>query len=243
MSWGLGFTPIGLAALTVANALACAANAQTSDTLLSSALENCDRQAQEQVAQASGRKSIAPTDILAWPLLLNDLATRRQQEADQPQRLAEIEQQRQQCRLAAENAAAQRAQETHKQEQEKKEGYQRISVEAFALDGRDLAAKAAKLSISGAYLGSDSISFLFSDARSVILATRYPNLGDQPKVPLLTESATRQFRNRLLECRSNPGTAQIGCPVTVIGRATMCKLQNGFGATREIPCADVQDGR
>ena len=183
MSWGLGFTPIGLATLTVANALACAANAQTTDTLLSSALENCDRQAQEQVAQASGRKSIAPTDILAWPLLLNDLAIRRQQEAEQPRRLAEIEQQRQQCRLAAENAAAQRAQETHKQEQEKKEGYQRISVETFALDGKELATKAAKLSISGMYLGSESSSFLFSDARSVILG----NQVSEPRRP--TKSA------------------------------------------------------
>ena len=243
MSWGLGFTPIGLAALTVANALACAANAQTSDTLLSSALENCERQAQEQVAQASGRKSIAPADILAWPLLLNDLATRRQQEAEQPRRLAEIEQQRQQCRLAAENAAVQRTQETHKQEQEKKEGYQHISVEAFALDGKDLAAKAAKISISGAYLGSDGISFLFSDARSVILATRYPNLGDQPKVPLLTENASRDFRKRLLSCRTNPSAAQVGCPVVVLGRATMCTLQNELGGTRNVPCADVQDGR
>lgn len=243
MSWGLGFTPIGLAALTVANALACAANAQTSDTLLSSALENCDRQAQEQVAQASGRKSIAPTDILAWPLLLNDLATRRQQEAEQPRLLAEIEQQRQQCRMAAENAAAQRAQETHKQEQEKKEGYQRISVEAFALDGKDLAAKVAKVSISGAYLGSDNSSFLFSDVRSVILATRYPNLGDQPKVPLLTDNATREFRKRLLDCRSNPASTQVGCPVIVLGRVTMCTLRSEFGAAREMPCIDAQDGR
>jgi hypothetical protein len=243
MRWGLGFTPIGLATLTVANALACAAHAQASDALLSSALENCDRQAQEQVAQASGRKTIAPTDLLAWPLLLNDLATRRQQEAEQPRHLAEIEQQRQQCRLAAENAAAQRVQEAHKQAQETKEGYLRISVEAFALDGKDWAAKAAKVSISGAYLGSDNSSFLFRDARSVILATRYPNLGDQPKVPLLIENATREFRKRLLDCRSNPASAQVGCPVIVLGRVAMCTLRSELGVTREMPCIDAQDGR
>jgi Asp/Glu/hydantoin racemase len=243
MSWGLGFTPIGLAALTVANALACAAHAQTSDTLLSSALENCDRQAHEQAAQATGRKSIAPSDVLAWPLLLNDLAIRRQQETNEPRLLAEIEQQRQQCHLTAENAAAQRIQEAHKQEQEKKEGYQRISVEAFALDGKDLARKSAKVSISGVYLGSDSSSFLFSDARSVILATRYPNLGDQPKVPLLIDNATREFRKRLLDCRSNPASTQVGCPVIVLGRAAMCTLRSELGVTREMPCIDAQDGR
>ena len=243
MSWGLRFTPIGLATLIVANALACAANAQTSDTLLSPALENCDRQAQEQVAQASGRKSIAPTDLLAWPLLLNDLATRRQQEAEQPRLLAEIEQQRQQCRLAAETAAVQRVQEARRQEQEHHEGYQHISVETFTLDGRELAAKAAKVSISGMYLGSDSSSFLFSDARSVILATRYPNLGDQPKVPLLIENASRDFRKRLLSCRTNPSSAQVGCPVIVLGRVTMCTLRSDFGAAREMPCIDAQDGR
>jgi hypothetical protein len=146
-------------------------------------------------------------------------------------------------RHGAENAAAQRAQETRRQEQEIKEGYQRISVEAFLLDGKDLATKSAKISLSGAYLGDDNISFLFSNARSVILATKYPNLGDQPKVPLLTENATREFRKRLLECRSNPASAQVGCLITVIGRATMCRLQSGFGAEREIPCANVQDGR
>src|SRR6185312_6103468 len=128
--------------LTVASTLACTANAQTPDPVLSSALAGCDRQAQEQVAQASGRKSIAPTDLLAWPLLFNDLAVRRQQEADQPRLLAEIEQQRQQCRMAAENAAAQRTQEAHKKKQEEKAGYQHISVDTFILDAEDLVAKA-----------------------------------------------------------------------------------------------------
>lgn len=243
MRWAITLTPIRLATIIAASALAWPANAQTSDALLSSALVGCDQQAQEQAAQATGRKSITPTDVLAWPLLLNDLAVRRQQEAEQPRLLAEIEQQRQQCRQAAVNAAAQRVQESHKQEEEKKEGYQHVSVEAFVLDGKELAAKSAKVSMSGAYLGDDSVSFLFSDARSVILATRYPNLGDQPKVPLLIENASREFRRWLLNCRSNPATAQVGCPVTVVGRATICTLQNGFGVAREMPCAAVQDGR
>lgn len=232
-----------LAVLAVASTLALPASSQTPDSLLASAYENCDRLAQEQTAQASGRKSIAPIDLLAWPLLLNDLSTRRQQEADEPRLLALIEQQRQQCRLGAETAAAQRTQEARRQEQEIKAGYQRISVETFALDGKELAGRAAKISISGVYLGDDHTSFIFSDARAVILATRYPNLGEQPKVPLLVENASREFRKRLLGCRSNPGSAQVGCPVTVIGRATMCTLQNGLGATGEIPCTEVHDGR
>lgn len=243
MHWGQDSGPLMAVLPIVASLFGYSALGQTMDNLLATALGNCDRQAEQQIAAASAKKPIAPTDLLAWPLLMNDLAIRRQQEADQPRLLADIEQQRQQCRLAAETAAAQRVQEARKQENERNQGYQRISVETFALDGKELAAKAAKVSISGAYLGGGNISLLFNDTRAVILATRYPNLGEQPKVPLLVDSASREFRKRLLSCRSSPGSAQVGCPITVLGRVTMCTFQNELGATRDAPCLNVEDGR
>jgi hypothetical protein len=180
---------------------------------------------------------------LPWPLLLNDLATRRKQEADQPRLLATIEQQRQQCRQLAEAAAVQRAQETRNQERDRTRGYQRISVETFVLDSKELAGSAAKVSVSGAYLGEGNVGFLYVDTRAVIIATKYPNLGDQPKVPLLTDGASRQFRQHLLMCQSNPGSAQIGCPATIIGKVAKCTFHNAFGETRESPCINVEDGR
>lgn len=234
---------LAAALLLDASLFALAAVGKTSDSILAAALTNCDRIAEQETAAASVRKSIAPIDLLAWPLLLNDLSTRRQQEANQPRLLANIEQKRQQCRSAAEAAAEQRVQETRKQEIERNQGYQRISVEVFALDGKELAAKRAKASISGSYLGGENISYLFNDTRAVILATRYPNLGEQLKVPLLLDGASREFRKRLLVCRSNPGSAQIGCPVTVLGRVTICTIQNGLGASRNAPCLAVEDGR
>jgi hypothetical protein len=62
-------------------------------------------------------------------------------------------------------------------------------------------------------------------------------------VPLLTDDASREFRQYLLKCQSNPVSAQGGCSVTVLGHVTICKLSNAFGATREPPCVDVEEGR
>jgi uncharacterized protein YecT (DUF1311 family) len=215
------------------------------DNVLAAALANCDQQAQQQTAAALGRKSIEPTDILAWPLLLNDLATRRQQEADQPRLLAAIEQQRQQCRTNAEAAATQRMREAQNQERDRDRGYQRVSVDSFALDGRDLAAREAKVSLSGAYISDGNVGVLYADTRAIIMATHYPNAGgsNQPRVPLLTDDASRDFRQRLLACQTNPASAQVGCPVIVLGLATMCKLSNALGAERDLPCVAVEDGR
>ena len=152
-------------------------------------------------------------------------------------------QERQQCRRYAEAAAAQRMQDARNQTLDQDRGYQRITVEAFVLDGKELAAKSAKVSLSGSYVGQNDNGFLFADTRAVIMATKYPNMGEQPKVPLLTDGASRNFRQRLLMCNSNPGTAQIGCPVTVLGEVAVCTLTNAFGATREMACINVQDGR
>jgi hypothetical protein len=226
-----------------ANAFTLPAAGQAADQFLSNAQANCDQQAQQQTAAVMQRKAIEPTDVLAWPLLFNDLAIRRQQESNQPRLLAEVEQQRQRCYLSAQAAATQRAEESRKQVAERNQGYQRISIETFALDGKEFANKGAKVSMTGMYIGSDTISLLFSDTRAVILATRYPNLGEQPNAPLLVDNASREFRKRLLECRSNPACAQVGCPVTVLGVVTTCTLQKEIGAAHGVACLSVEDGR
>jgi len=65
----------------------------------------------------------------------------------------------------------------------------------------------------------------------------------QPKVPLLTDDASSDFRQQILTCQSNPTSAHIGCSVTVLGYVTICKLSNAFGAERQEPCVSVEDGR
>ena len=63
------------------------------------------------------------------------------------------------------------------------------------------------------------------------------------RIPLLTDDANREFRQYLLECRANPGTVQIGCPIVVSGHASMCHASNALGANLELPCIAVETGR
>jgi hypothetical protein len=125
-------------------------------------------------------------------------------------------------------------------EQDEAKGYESISGETFVLDGKDLAAKAAKVSLSGVYIREGNLDVLYADARAVMMA--HQGLR-QPSVPLLTDDASREFREHLLTCQSNPASAQMGCPVAVLGRVTTCTLSNAFGAARAEPCVAVEDGR
>jgi hypothetical protein len=202
------------------------------DNVLAAALTDCDRQAKEQVERDDANWTIGPH----LPRQFDQLWT---------QHVNEIEQQRQQCRRSVETATAQRAQEARNVERDRGQGYPRISVESFVLDGRELAAREAKVSLIGSYISDGSVGVLYVDARAIIMATYHPNAGgsNQPKVPLLTDGASRDFRQRLLACQTNPASAQVGCPVTALGHVTMCKLSNVFGARRDLPCLAVEDGR
>jgi hypothetical protein len=70
MRWGVHSGILAAALLIGANPFDSAAVGQPSDVILSTAVANCDRTAEQETAAASARKSIAPTDLLAWPLLL-----------------------------------------------------------------------------------------------------------------------------------------------------------------------------
>jgi hypothetical protein len=233
-----------LALGVMVSAVSAQNRAAPQDPLLTSAIANCDQQAAQQTAALSQPTSIDPTHILAWPLLLNDLAARRQQEANKPQMLAAIEQQRQQCRQLAEAAAMQRVQEIRNQEHDRAGGYQPISVETFMLDGKELSGRSAKVSMRGFYLPAGNIDLLFADQKPVIMATTYPDIGSNVvRVPLLTDDASHGLRRYLLQCKENPGAAQIGCPITIVGNVTMCEASGPVGAHRELPCVAVVNGR
>jgi hypothetical protein len=142
--------------------------------------------------------------------------------------------------------AQRRAQRLHQQAEldkaaaDEARGYKRITIETFVLDAKELAAKAAQVSLGGVYIREGNIDFLYADTRAVMMASH--QALQQPKVPLLTDDATREFRQHLLMCRSNPGSARLGCSVTALGRVTTC-TSNAFGGRREEPCLAVEEGR
>jgi hypothetical protein len=166
-------------------------------------------------------------------------AKREREEAEQ--RLAEIRSRSDSQEKAREKELTEKqALEQQAELKVRTSGYQTISVETFILDGGDLAAKAAKVSLSGTYIHEGNLHILYADMRTAMMATR--GAHQQPNVLLLADDASREFRQLLLTCQSNPTSAQMGCPVTVLGQATKCKLSNAFGATREEPCVAVEKG-
>jgi len=220
------------------------ATAGPQDHELAASLENCDQQAAQQREVQLQQKPIDPAAMLNPVLLMIELNARKKYEDDQPRRLALVEQQRQQCHQAAEAAAVRRVQEARNQARDRERGYRRISIESFVLDGKAMAGRSAKVSLHGAYLQEGNTALLFTDQAAVIKATRYPQIGgNEPRAVLLTDDATRESRQYFLRCNSNPASAQVGCPVTILGHITTCRLTNLMGAARTLPCVAVEEGR
>jgi hypothetical protein len=115
-----------------------------------------------------------------------------------------------------------------------------LAVESFVLDGRDLAARTTKLALTGVYIREGNLDVLYADMRGLMMTRQGVN---QPNVSLLTDHASREFREHLLKCQSDIGSAQRGCAVSVLGRATTCTLTNAFGTARKEPCVAVEDER
>jgi hypothetical protein len=69
-------------------------------------------------------------------LLLNELNRRKQEEANQPLLLEQIEQARQQCYKDAETRAVQRAQEVTSQKQDDAKGYKLYRLKPSRLMGK-----------------------------------------------------------------------------------------------------------
>ncbi len=121
--------------------------------------------------------------------------------------------------------------------------YQAVSVRDFVADGPTLAAKNAKVSLSGSYLLQDNSGVLYTDMQSIVMARYHPELGPQPSVSLLTSDASAQLRRRLLSCQTDPSASQVGCTIKIRGHAGMCPLIDASGATHEAPCVKVEDGK
>lgn len=162
---------------------------------------------------------------------------RRAKEEEEGKRREAIEREQAEIRLRQEQARAELMREKRSEEREDRDaGFSPMSIEAFVLDGKDLARKGAKVAINGSLSREGGIDVLFKDNYSKFRAREGK---DVPHVSLLIdETAARDFREYLLKCR-----AAGYCPVTILGHATNCAVTNAFGGSRETPCVQVTDGR
>jgi hypothetical protein len=121
--------------------------------------------------------------------------------------------------------------------------YQTVSVRDFAAEGPKLAAENAKVSLSGWYILQDNHGVLYADRQAIVLARYHPDAPPQPHVPLLIDAASRQLRQRLVSCQTDLSAAQVGCALKIRGQVSTCPLTDASGATHELYCLNVEDGK
>jgi hypothetical protein len=125
-------------------------------------------------------------------------------------------------------------------EAQRKNVYQTMSVTDFVVNGPDLAAKGARVHLSGYYTLNGDAPVLFPNRQAAIVTMNAPpGVGRAPSVPLLIDHASADFRRQLVLCDANPNTVNCNS-LDISGIATMCTVSNAFGATRSTPCVDVQ---
>jgi hypothetical protein len=98
------------------------------------------------------------------------------------------------------------------QAEDQQRGYQAMTLEDFALDGKDLATHEAKVLLGGSYISAGGNEFMFDG---------------KVWVGLLTDDAPREARAILLRCRGhpmNPAYGHTGCiSVVLAGHAVACR--------------------
>ena len=173
-------------------------------------------------------------------------------EAENARLKAEFEQQQQELRrkaeeqsriIQAQQAEAQRQYDLTVAEQranDEKKGFKPITFDDFLLDGKALAARNTKLSISGFYVRLGEVEFLMPSMNAIAMSRN--EITADRGIALLTEDAPRNVRQNFLNCRNNIVTAQIGCQMTVLGHATMCE-KTTLLETSNAPCLIVDEVR
>ena len=116
--------------------------------------------------------------------------------------------------------------------------YKRTTIEDFILDGKELAAASAKVSINGVYAKWGENEFIFPSVAAVFTAKE--TFSMDAGIGVLSNEATRSARKYLLDCVTN-GAAQFGCPVTVFARASTC-TRTRFGDSKDVACLIIVDG-
>jgi hypothetical protein len=119
--------------------------------------------------------------------------------------------------------------------------YTPMTIREFVIDGPQLAADSARLTLNGVYVLEGRVGYLYTNHHSIELAHSVYEPTTQPRVAVLTDDASRDLRAKLLSCQTDPTSAQTGCAVIVRGNATICGVTNGFGASHDEPCLNAMD--
>jgi hypothetical protein len=118
-----------------------------------------------------------------------------------------------------------------------RDGYKRIAFDDFKLDAKELAANNTNVILQGFYAKRGEVELLMPSGVSVAIGRTY---GFEKGIGLLTENASRDIRKLLLRC-SDQYAAPLGCPLTIVGHASMCTMVD-FTESRSVPCVAVDDG-
>lgn len=221
----------------------CDERSSSLDNPVSTEFAACDNRAEQDSSRVANLTPIAPTSVLNPILLLNDLNRRKQEQANQPQLLQQIEAERQQCRRNVTVSATRRAQETFDQRSDIARGYKMISFETFTLDAKSLAGGQARVTITGSYVPDGNVEWLFASQVDAVRARKSPAGSGITGIPLLTDDASREFRKFLFKCKSRPGSDTTGCLVAIVGHVSVCSMTNAISGVRDIPCIIVENGR
>jgi hypothetical protein len=116
-----------------------------------------------------------------------------------------------------------------------------VSVRQFVLDGQKLARAGARVRIRGYYIRQGGSDRLYASGGAIMLSSSAGHVP--PSVKLLTGGSEREIHERLLDCQSDPVSAQIGCPVTLMGQARTCPAPRASGSQHRIPCLFVTSGQ
>jgi hypothetical protein len=120
--------------------------------------------------------------------------------------------------------------------------FRSITLREFENEGPTLAARSARVEITGAYAEPGNVDLLYANRASAVTSTENPATEDARRIPfisLLTDQASHGARAALLDCRTR---RDVGCQVTLRGQVTMCTITNSLGSSQQFPCLDVRDG-
>jgi len=116
--------------------------------------------------------------------------------------------------------------------------YQPMGVLDFIIDGPTLAARGASVDVYGTYVREGAVDVLYADTTAVARARTWPQAP--PHVVVITDSASRGLRAKLIACQTDPMTAQIGCKVAVRGHAATCEVTSATAVPRREPCIEAE---
>jgi hypothetical protein len=119
--------------------------------------------------------------------------------------------------------------------QEKALGYRHQTVRDLLLDGKALAAQAAKVSVTGFYKALNRRNERFYVSYNDYMMHQYQSVEAQ-NIGLLTSDGSRRLREYLLRCEQ-------GCQLTILGHVTACVETNAFGRSTSDFCLAADDMR